>query len=236
MRKILNLLLVVLILQGCKKNTEAVYGSNVTCISAMKNVMWKGELQGKVLLDTLKNKKGLYGLGPAEYLRGELLLVDGESYISTVLTDSTMHVAKSYNVKAPFFVYGNVTDWKKQNLPESINDMSDLEEVLNNEAKNITKPFIFKLKGKVKTADIHIQNLPEGSKVSSPKEAHVGQTNYELKNEIVELIGFYSTEHKGIFTHHDTNMHIHLITASRDKMGHLDAVEIDKMQLFLPKK
>ena len=236
MRNIFNLLLVVLIIHGCKKNTETVSGSNVTCISAMKNVMWKGELQGKVLLDTLNNKKGLYGLGPAEYLRGELLVVDGKSFISTVLTDSTMNVEKKYNVKAPFFVYGNVTDWTKQNLPEYVKNMSDLEDVLNNKAENLTKPFIFKLKGKVKSADIHIQNLPKGSKVSSPKEAHAGQINYKLENEAVELIGFYSTDHKGVFTHHDTNMHIHLITANRDKMGHLDAVEIEEMQLFLPKR
>ena len=226
-------ILFVFFLVSCNSSTST---SSVKVSGEMRDVMWKGELQGKVLLDTLNNKKGLYGLGPAEYLRGELLVVDGKSFISTVLTDSTMNVEKKYNVKAPFFVYGNVTDWTKQNLPEYVKNMSDLEDVLNNKAENLTKPFIFKLKGKVKSADIHIQNLPKGSKVSSPKEAHAGQINYKLENEAVELIGFYSTDHKGVFTHHDTNMHIHLITANRDKMGHLDAVEIEEMQLFLPKR
>jgi acetolactate decarboxylase len=40
---------------------------------AMKNVMWKGQLFGTIDLDTIFNKQHLYGLGPVEYLTGELL-------------------------------------------------------------------------------------------------------------------------------------------------------------------
>jgi acetolactate decarboxylase len=34
----------------------------------MKNVMWKGQLQGVINLDTIQNKNHLYGFGPQEYL------------------------------------------------------------------------------------------------------------------------------------------------------------------------
>ena len=39
--------------------------------------MWKGELSGTINLDTISNKKGLYGLGPESYLTGELLINNG---------------------------------------------------------------------------------------------------------------------------------------------------------------
>ena len=84
-------------------------------------------------------------------------------------------------------------------------------------------------------AKIHIQNLPKGAIVTSPAEAHQGQIDYVLLNEDVTIIGFFSTEHKGIFTHHDSTIHLHLITKDESKMGHLDALEIDNMQLYLPK-
>ena len=72
---------------------------------------------------------------------------------------------------------------------------------------NLKRPFAFKLSGKVSKAIIHIQNLPKETKVSSPAEAHQGQTNYEIYNESVEIIGFFSTEHKGIFSHHNSKIH-----------------------------
>ena len=58
--------------------------NEVTIVGQMKNVMWKGELSGTIQLDTLSNKKGLYGFGPMEYLRGELLILDGITYKSGV--------------------------------------------------------------------------------------------------------------------------------------------------------
>src|SRR5690606_38154032 len=86
-------------------------------------------------------------------------------------------------------------------------------------------PFMFKLAGTVEEATIHIVNLPKGSTVSSPAEAHQGQVNYKLNNEESEIMGFFSTQHKTIFTHHDTFLHMHLITKDRKKMGHLDRSE-----------
>ena len=87
-------------------------------------------------------------------------------------------------------------------------------------------------------AEIHCQNLAPGSIVRSPKEAHAGQVNYSLTNETVDIIGFFSTQHQGVFTHHDSYVHMHLITQDEKQMGHLDHVEIipADISLFLPVK
>ncbi|MBT3819061.1 MAG: alpha-acetolactate decarboxylase, partial [Lentimicrobiaceae bacterium] len=41
-----------------------------------------------------------------------------------------------------------------------------------------------------------------------------------------------------VFTHHDSNVHMHLITTDRRKMGHLDKVLFGSgdIKLYLPKK
>ena len=72
--------------------------------------------------------------------------------------------------------------------------------------------------------------------MSSPDEAHQGQTIYKIINEDAEIIGFFSTEHQGVFTHHDSFLHMHLITKDESKMGHLDELAIGEMKLYLPNK
>lgn len=210
--------------------------SNLKIVGAMKNVMWKGELESSIDLDTISEKNGLYGLGPVSYLTGELLINDGESYVSKVTSDSTMTVEKRFNVSAPFFVYANVTEWNEIELPSNVKSIKDLEKFIDEKTVDYKRPFSFKLEGKVSKAIIHIQNLPKGTKVFSPDDAHQGQTNYELTNEESEIVGFFSTKHKGVFTHHDSFLHMHLITKDESKMGHLDELEIEKMKLYLPKK
>ncbi len=209
--------------------------SDIKIVGAMKNVMWKGELGSSIDLDTISDTNGLYGLGPASYLTGELLINNGKGYLSKVTSDSTMSVERTLNTSAPFFVYGNVTEWNEMELPANVKTIQDLEKFIDNKTTEFKRPFTFKLIGQVTSAIIHIQNLPEGTKVSSPDEAHQGQTNYNIKNEDAEIIGFFSTEHKGVFTHHDSFLHMHLITKDESKMGHLDELEIREMKLYLPK-
>ncbi len=210
--------------------------ADIKIIGAMKNVMWKGELGGILHLDTIADKNGLYGLGPVRYLTGELLINNGKCYVSKATSDSTMTVEERFDVQAPFFVYGHVTDWHDVELPPKVKTIQDLEEFIDEKTSDFKRPFAFKLAGRVSNALIHIQNLPEGTKVSSPEEAHQGQTNYNIENEEAEIIGFFSTEHKGVFTHHDSFLHMHLITKDERKMGHVDQLEIGEMKLYLPKK
>ena len=211
---------------------------DVAAIGAMKNVMWKGELRGIVKLDTLKDREGLYGLGPLSYLSGELLINNGTTYVSTVAADSSEKVEVTSEAEAPFFVYGRVKEWKELKLPDSVTNGKELEVLVDVLTKNHKRPFVFKLAGNVESAEIHIQNLPEGTKVSSPKEAHQGQMNYPVAPQGVEIIGFFSTEHQGVFTHHDSYVHMHLITSNQQQMGHLDAVRFQpgEMTLYLPVK
>lgn len=229
-------LLIVLLLTGCNNPTSTYKANEVLVTGAMKDVMWKGKLDGRILLDTLNHKPTLYGLGPEAFLRGELLVLDGNSYTGRVVNDSTMLVTNSFDVKAPFFVYSYVPEWETVIIPSRIKTLYELEKWLIAKTNNINTPFAFKLTGKVKSAQIHLQNLPEGSTVSSPAEAHRGQQNYSFQNKEVTMLGFFSKKHKGIFTHHDTFMHLHLITKDLSLMGHLDSVTLgEKAVFYLPK-
>ncbi len=234
--KLKVVVLVLLSLFSCKQTENKNNTTNKVQVSgAMKNVMRKGQLYGTINLDTISNKEHLFGLGPIEYLSGEITIFDGVSYQSNVVTDTTMMVKENFNLKAPFFVYANASKWNEIQVPNTVADLIKLEDFLNKIPKKNVDPFAFKIEAVAEKANIHIVNLPKGTKVSSPEEAHQGQVNYDLINDSVDLIGFYSTQHKTIFTHHDTNIHVHLLTKDRKKMGHLESIEfkIGSVKLFV---
>lgn len=215
--------------------TSAQTNNVVTVVGAMKNVMWKGQTYGTIDLDTISNRQHLYGLGPVEYLDGELLIIDGKSYKSTI-RKAAIKVEETFKAKAPFFVYATVNKWEMQILPDTIKTIQQFESYLDNITKSLKRPFAFRLTGIPEMATIHIVNLPKGAKISSPDDAHRGQVNDSLTNEQGEIVGFFSTTHKSIFTHHDTFLHMHLITGDKTKMGHLDDIIFGKnrMSLYLP--
>lgn len=201
----------------------------------MRNVMWKGQLEGNIHLDTIANKSNVVGLGPLEYLGGEIIVIDGKSYKSVVISDSSMEVVETFNIKAPFFAHANISNWSEELLYVDFQTIQQLESFLDNKKSGSSQPFMFKLAGFVKEATIHVVNLPAGAKVSSPNDAHKGQVKYQMENQESEIVGFFSKEHKGIFTHHDTYLHMHLMTKDKQMMGHLDELSIEKakMRLFL---
>jgi acetolactate decarboxylase len=208
----------------------------VRVVGQMRDVMWKGELAGKIDLDTVAGRAHMYGLGPVEYLAGEILILDGRAYRSTVVSEDAMKVEATSALRAPFFGYGLVPSWREATLPDSVQSIAQLERHLDRISEGMTRPFLFKLSGIVERATIHVVNLPKGTTVRSPQEAHQGKQSYVLSREEAEIIGFFSTQHQTIFTHHDTWLHMHLITADRKQMGHLDDIEIGNgtMKLFLP--
>lgn len=215
--------------------SDATY-RDVQYAGAMKDVKRGGKLAGVISLDTIQDRVGLYGLGPESYLKGELTIYDGQIYLSHVLTDSTMTVEQVTSVQAPFFVYGNVTEWEKVELPDSVRTIRTLEVFLDAMTKDRKRPFAFRLSGTVAHALIHIQNLPEGTEVHSPRDASIGQVKYPLANVDADIVGFFSTEHQGVFTHHDSFLHMHLLSKDRKLMGHLDELEFrsESVELFLP--
>lgn len=225
---------ILFVVASCTENQK----SDVTIAGAMKNVMRKGELQGTIYSDTIANKNHLYGLGPVEYLSGELMIFDGKCYKSTVTSPTTMNVEETFDVKAPFFGYASVNNWESSQLPDSIINMKQLEHYIDKISKKSNRPFMFKISGMVDNAKIHVVNLPKGTAVRSHNDAHTGLTRYEVNNEKVDIVGFFSTEHKAILTHHDTFMHLHLLTEDRKQMGHLDEIAFKpgSVILYTPKQ
>lgn len=212
----------------------SVFSQPVTVTGAMKDVMWKGKTRAVIRTDTLPQAH-LYGLGPMAGLRGEVMIWDGMTFLSQASGPGELRVVTADTASLPFFAYAHIPRWREANLPGSVTDLASLESYLLSLPGSSDSTFLFTLTGKVRSGTIHCVNLPEGAVVRNPDEAHQGRQSFSFRKKEVLVLGFFSTRHKAIFTHHDTFLHLHLITADRSLMGHVDALSWKKgLTLYLP--
>ncbi len=234
-----SFIVVQVILLSCShtlSNKDKVVGDHeLIVIGAMRDVMWNGKLEGNFFWDKVTDKESIFGIGPLSYLKGEVMIWDGIPFVSTVQPkDSSVLVEQNDTVSSPFFVMAKVTSWQKVEIPSSITTIQHIDQFLLRSNFNNGNPYAFKLSGIVENAVYHIQNLPDGSEVLNPQQAHKGQVKYRLDQVEVDILGFFSQDHQGIFTHHDTYTHMHIISKDKKYMGHLDDLKIQNMNLFIP--
>jgi acetolactate decarboxylase len=229
LRLLLNGGIVIISLASCRSHQQpSSFEAEVKSVGAMRDVMQKGELFGRISLDTIAGKNHLYGIGPLAYLKGEILVADGRVYVATIGSDGSCSVKETFQVQSPFFVYANVERWNALTLRDTVQSIQQLESYLNEASHATPQPFAFTVKGVVESATFHVVNLPEGMEVRSSKDAQTNQKNFTLMNTNVELVGFFSTRHQGVFTHHDSFVHIHIITTDKTMSGHLDEMRLKK--------
>jgi acetolactate decarboxylase len=206
---------------------------------ALKNIMHKGDLTAKVDLSEFSSVENFYALGAVENLKGEIQIFNSKPYNSFVEEDS-LKFDTSYSKRATLLVYASVKDWVSLKLPDNINSEKELEtyikKVANENNIDTNQPFPFRIEGKMKEVQWHVINWKEGDLEHSHDKHISSGLNGNIKNIDVELLGFYSNAHHTIFTHHTTNMHMHVKLRNGEVAGHLDEFELgDSMILNLPK-
>lgn len=209
----------------------------VEWVGAMKTVHRDGDASPETKLEPLARVAGGFAIGPVAGLRGEITVVEGEAHIARVI-DGEEHVAEEWDVEAPFLVHGHVDAWVETPLPETVKSLTDLEAWLPKAAEangiDTAKPFPFKIETTDAAIDFHvISNDEPGYLVTRPHRELM--QFYALANEPATLIGVHSTEHAGVFTHHGSSTHIHLISHDKKHSGHVDAVTFgNETKLLLP--
>jgi acetolactate decarboxylase len=210
----------------------------VKVAGALSNIMVDGDLSAHISFDTL-NKTSLYGLGPAVGLKGEVVILDGKVYTSEKVGSGLENQQNTVN-SAAMLVYSNVKEWKEVIVIDTVQSYAELEKLVSQTAaKNnldMKKPFPFRVKSIAQKTAYHV--------IDWKKEVEHTMDNHKqfayvdsFQNKELEFLGFYSTRHKSVFTHHTTNMHIHFLEKASKTVGHLDNVQIGgAMSIFLPRQ
>ncbi len=242
--KYFAILLIAISIASCGTDDTEVEGKEKSEIfkveyeGALKNMMHKGDVSAKVTLANFENTENFYALGALENLKGEIQIFDSKPFNTTVV-DSNLTFDNSFSKKATLLVYASVSKWKSVNIPDNILTYEQLESYVQKMAEEnqikTDEPFPFLIEGKAKSFDWHVINWKDGDKEHS-HEKHINSGLHgTINNRAVKMLGFYSDSHHAIFTHHTTNMHIHVKTDDNEIAGHVDGLSLGKgMVLKLP--
>ena len=228
----------IIVFPSCRDNSKENASVVVKHSGALRTIM-SGNIQPVISLDTLSEKKHLYALGAVNNLKGEIQVFDSKPSNSFVV-DSSLQINESYSIKASLLVYAEVEEWDSFQI-ENSKTKSDLEEQIfelaTNGGINTDEPFPFLLEGTVASVDWHVINWKDGDTIHNHKKHKESGLNGTLANIKVQIIGFYSTKHKAVFTHHTTNMHMHFKTDDKAIAGHIDDLSLNQtITLKLPKQ
>jgi len=226
--KNINLIIVILTLAVSCSN-EVKETVTVKYVGTLMEIMHLGNLEAKASLDSM-SLSGIYAVGALDSLSGEILIENGMIYVSKKQGE-TISVENESSEPAVLLVYSHVDEWTEFSVSGS-----DLEYLIAEKAKEaeLATPFPFMLKGNFENIDFHVISFdPSITAISNHKE---GAYKSSLANEDVVIVGFYSDKHQGIFTHRDSNVHMHVRNVAGDKMGHVDGLVIggNSFTLLLP--
>ncbi len=226
----------VVSLVSCQSNNNELMTIKVNNSGALRTIM-SGDVSSVIRLDSLQSKEHFFALGALENLKGEIQIFDGKPSNSSVINDR-IKITDTYNLNASLLVYSEVKEWDTFKVDDN-KTKSQLETKIFELAKangiDTEKPFPFLIEGVITSLDWHVINWKDGDMVHSHKKHMESGLNGTLKNHEVVIIGFYSTKHKAVFTHHTTNMHMHFKTVDNTLAGHVDDVIANLIKIKLPK-
>jgi acetolactate decarboxylase len=210
----------------------------VNVAGEMKNIMHKADLSAHISLDTLLSHPNMYGLGPAEGIKGELMIIDSKAYWCKV-ENGKANTSANNNAKAAMLVYAQVPSWKSIAITDGIKDYSALEKIVEELAskngQSLNEPFPFMIKGAITKSSYHVIDWIEGTQHTFDNHKQFAKYG-SFKKEPVTLLGFYSNKHHSIFTHHTTNMHVHIMDDKKTTVGHIEeiATTANSITLLIP--
>jgi len=221
----------------------------VEYIGAQKNMFETGKAEGVLNLKFFQGKENMYAVGPAALLNGEITILNSKPYVAKV-RENDYHVDNTLSHDALFIVWAQVPRWKDIPVTESVNTYVQLQNFVEDQAAALgmdtSKPIPFQFSGTPVEIVWHINCDKTDNKPITRELFAKSKAIYTMKNEPVDLIGFYSERHYGIFISQyapaikpgsgDKNaVHMHLISRTTKATGHIDDITLGKgMTLRLP--
>lgn len=233
------LLLLTLAIFSCERTAVSEQSFQVEYKGALKNIMHKDDLSAKVDLSDYQGLKNVYALGAIENLKGEIQIFNSQPF-NSIVQNGRLEFDSSYNKRATLLVSAIVKDWVSIPIPNHVHTKQNLEQYIETTAAkhkiDVHQPFPFLIEGVVEELSWHVINWKDGDKEHTHKKHIQSGLNGMIQQEKVKMLGFYSDAHHAIFTHHTTNMHIHVQSNNGKIAGHVDDLKIGKaMYLKLPK-
>ena len=207
---------------------------------AQRNIFANGQAGRSIALSQFADSSVLFGLGPCEHLDGEITLLHGEPHVSKVRGEGYV-IEHGFDHGAIFLVWTQHSSWRGLPVPAAVTGYPELQSFIRNAAQaqgvDTTHAFPFTLSGVVSELKWHI-NVDRTNGESITRELfRKSKQSYVLREQRVDIVGFYSERHAGIFISEyapaldpargeQNFMHIHFVSGDQTASGHIDDLRL----------
>lgn len=226
--KIVFILALFLLSIACRTGIKKDSVSTVHYYGSVESIK-KGDFQPVFDMDSIADKQNIYAIGNMEGSSGEIQIFNSIPWHSTVVND-TVIVGSGATPHASFIVYTQVKEWREIPLPLSVVNQESLvgfleydEDMSKISAKS---PLVFTIEGEAEQISWEVIKGLATDSLTHDGYHHPEVVSGVIQDVEVEILGFYSRDHMGIFTHQSLPLHLHFKTADGMLAGHLDDLEL----------
>lgn len=215
---------------------QAAEPFNLRHYGNFKKMVHMKKVDGVVDLNTVLADPHVYAVGALKGGKGEITVIDSEVWLAYG-KDGLGRIQRRIpeGEQAALLVTAQVKNWKEIVVPKRMSE-SELHDFILEQAEryglNTNKPFPFLIEGPFQDVRWHVINGPN-PELSEHFKGHGGEPPFIQLKENIErtsgiIIGFYSADIKGVFTHPGESWHMHILIRDKEKAGHVDEVVVGK--------
>ncbi|UPK37823.1 acetolactate decarboxylase [Bradyrhizobium sp. 186] len=194
---------------------------------SIREAIMMGKRDAVLDLRMLKGTSHLWGLGALGGLTGEITIADGLSLLARVGTDRSIQVTEGYDGDAKICVWAEVPSWQITPVPPDIRTYSELETFVGDAGKKagLSQAFPFVVTGRPKQIAFHVVDAKPDALPGT--DAHQAiQIPFEVHRSEATPVGFWSSQHEGIFTPKGSKIHVHFQSRDNKASGHVQALDL----------
>ena len=170
-----------------------------------------------------------YAVGAIQNGSGEITIIDNEEWLDygkDGIGNSINEVPA--DEETVLLVTAQVADWREIKIPQNF-DKHGLFEFILAEAKqhglDIQAPFPFLLQGSFESIEFHVINGINPKFEGHGSQGHFfNQKKAQRDDQKAVVIGFYSAELQGVYTHPGESWHLHVAIKGENIGAHVDDI------------
>ena len=205
----------------------------VESVGTLREIIHQGRLEGRTTLASALARAHAYALGALAHLDGEFIILDGSIWLSRPGEGGRIRNLRppAGTDSAALLVVSHVDRWRDIRITRPL-ALPALEDTLASRAPAAglppSGPFPFLIEGPVRSLHAHVADGRRLAPGPSTHEAHANAAIHVTRNAVrVRLLGFYSDHDQGVFTHHDSRVHVHVLVPGEGLAAHVDSVVVD---------
>ena len=203
-----------------------------------KKMVHRRNSRGAVKLKKAISTANVYAVGAISGGRGEITVIDGRVWLDYGQDGLGNAVSEPGEESAVLLVTSTVSEWHEVSVPKAMS-RHQLQVFILAQAEQINlsirDPFPFLMTGNFPSLELHVIN-GENPEFSGHGSGHFYQMHKtSRKKQSAQIVGFYSADTQGVYTHPGDSWHLHAVLADEQAGTHVDNLSVNQeVKLMLP--